>query len=247
MNAISLRSIYRVNVRLVTVACLATALAAAGWVASRLASGKPPPPEADLALEGAVPARNRQAKAHDLKLAERNPFASVRLDEILAAEAAARASAEETAREKAAARKAEQARAKAEKEARARAKAEAEARAKKEQADRVKAAAMAAMAASPAKKEPAALAKKAHPPPPPVMMTYCGMLTRTDGTTLAIFNTSREGETLLLEAGDAVEGYIVKRLAPDGAVLTQPDGEADDVVLGVGKQTELPPITQGTE
>ena len=224
----SLRSIYRVNVRFVTALCLICALLAAGWVASRVASWEPHlPVNPPASLIPPPPAGEwHRSDTPEPAWEEANPFTSPYLEARLAEEAAARA--------------AEEARLAAEAKTRAEAKAQADAAAKllEQQAKAV---------ATAAKKKPPA--KPAPPPavnpraPRTVTFVYRGILTRTDGTSVAIIEQAENGKTVLLKAGDSVEGFRVASLDRATTVLTTADGKTEHS-LPVGKPVKLTPENQ---
>lgn len=222
----SLRSIYRVNVRFVTALCLICALLAAGWVASRVAAWEPHlPVNPPASIIPPPPAGEwHRSEMQDPVWSDADPFTSPYLEARLAEEEAARA--------------AEEARLAAE----AKARAEAAARLREQQAKAKAVAATAAKTKPAAKPIPAPVAVKPKPPRT-VTFIYRGMLTRTDGTSVAIIEQADNGKTALLKAGDAIEGFGIARLERTTTVLTSSDGKTEHP-LPVGKPVQLIPKNQ---
>ena len=154
--------------------------------------------------------------------ADSDPFTSPYIETRLAEEKAAHA--------------AEQAR--RAKEARTKAAAAAIAR---KQAAKAKAAAPAAVSPKPAPKPAAAPASPK--PPRTITLVYRGMLTRTDGTSVAIIEQAPGQKTTLLEAGETIEGFSMARLDRTTAMLMGADGKTEHP-LPVGKKITLAPGKQ---
>jgi len=221
MKISSLRSIYRVNVRFVTVVCLLCALAAACWVAWRLSEWQPRlPVNRSTALAAPLPVGEwRRSDGQEADWAEASPFTSPYLEARLAEAAAARAAAE--------ARKAREA------EARAAAARAAQAR---------KAAQPPPQAAVPEKVKPVTPVPPPKPPPKPrtITLVYRGLLTHTDGTQVAIIEQIENGKTALLKQGATLEGFQMTRLDRTTAMLSTADGKQEHA-LPVGKRITLTP------
>ena len=80
-------------------------------------------------------------------------------------------------------------------------------------------------------------------PPRTITLVYRGLLTRTDGTSVAIIEQIENGMTTLLKAGDRIEGFTMARLGRSTAILTTADGQTEHP-LPVGNKTKLTPDEQ---
>ncbi len=220
----SLRSVYRVNVRVITALCFLCALLAAGWVAWRVASWVPQLPSDTPASFIPPPSAGEwhRSDTPEPVWAVSDPFTSPYIEARLAEEKAARA-AEEARRVKAA-------------------KTEAAAAAiARTQAAKAKAAAPVAASPKPAPQPATPLASPK--PPRTVTLVYRGMLTRTDGTSVAIIEQAPGQKTTLLETGESIEGFSMARLDRTTAMLMGADGKTEHP-LPVGKKITLTPGKQ---